>query len=312
MTNSVNLALLRRDGDIHASVFIEPVLFLKKYFVDRGWKVSITDNHLSQDCINIVFGAHAVPGRVRDEKARLIIFNLEPLGVGSPFDTVGYRELLSASPTIDYDGQNLKYYHSHGTGKFPPREVVTFSDARYPVFDKKIPVSNRSSDLLFFGSLNPYRVDLLRKIANIGVRLRVITPSQPVYGVERDKLILCSSAVLNLPYYENAPFEQVRVYHVLSLGTPVISHIPNLIPEGYSKAVTWVNPSHMEEFFRVNFRSVDWFTEAEVQLTRWRECSASIGLTCLEEFVRNACQEYCDPTGQVPKFLQSSSDNLTA
>jgi len=285
MSRSVNLALMRRDGDVHASVFIEPASFIKKHLSLRGWDVSVTDNCFSHDLVNIVFGAHAVHEKLRFDTARKIIFNLEPLGVGSYFDTFLYREFLKSSVTIDYHVSNISYYNHNDKPERLRRGVFNFSNAGYAIFDSRRPVRERSPILLFFGSLNNARLESLRKVVSAGVDLRVISPSKPSYGADRDRLIINSRAVLNIPYYENGPLEQVRLFHVLSLGTPVISHIPCSVPDAYSRSITWVSVDVLEEFFKTTFRTDNWSDEAECQLEAWRQTNSDLDCQQLEEMI---------------------------
>lgn len=285
MSRSVNLALMRRAGDIHASVFIEPASFIKKHLSSRGWDVSVTDNCFSYDLVNIVFGAHAVHDKLRFDTARKIIFNLEPLGVGSYFDTPLYRDFLKSSVTIDYHAGNISYYNHNDKPESLPRGVFNFSNADYEIFGRRRPIRERSPILLFFGSLNNSRLESLRKVVNAGVDLRVISPNKPSYGADRDRLIINSRAVLNIPYYKNSPLEQVRLFHVLSLGTPVISHIPCAVPDVYRRSITWVSVDVLDEFFKTTFRTDGWSNEAELQLEAWRQTNSELDCRDLEEMI---------------------------
>ena len=93
--------------------------------------------------------------------------------------------------------------------------------APYLQGDHAVPLEERPIDLLFFGSINPRRRALLDRIEALGLQVAMF--DSPLYGPERDAFIAQAKAVVNMHFYPSSRFEQVRVSHCLSLGTPVIS-----------------------------------------------------------------------------------------
>ena len=86
---------------------------------------------------------------------------------------------------------------------------------------KPIPLEERPIDLLFIGSMNERRRAWLDRIEACGLNVAMFDSA--LYGAERDAFILQAKAVVNAHFYESSRFEQARVSHCLSLGTPVIS-----------------------------------------------------------------------------------------
>jgi SAM-dependent methyltransferase len=94
----------------------------------------------------------------------------------------------------------------------------------------------------------------------------------PLYGEERDRYIRLSKAVLNCHYYESAAFEQVRAFHCLSLGTPIIAERNSLTQadDVFQQAVTWIDEDTLELFFKQTFGRPEFFEQARMQLKAWR------------------------------------------
>src|SRR2546427_705882 len=80
---------------------------------------------------------------------------------------------------------------------------------------------DRPIDLLFFGSMNPRRRAFIDRVESHGLQVSMF--DHAIYDAERDHFIRQAKAVINCHFYESSRFEQVRAFHCLSLGTPVIS-----------------------------------------------------------------------------------------
>jgi hypothetical protein len=82
-------------------------------------------------------------------------------------------------------------------------------------------------DVLFYGSLNDRRREVLQGIERAGLaagkrNLRVVH-AYGAYGASRDALVSRAKIVLNLHFYEAKVFEVVRVSQLLANGRFVIS-----------------------------------------------------------------------------------------
>ena len=74
--------------------------------------------------------------------------------------------------------------------------------------------------MLFYGSLNDRRREVLLKLEAAGARVH---HAFGVYGEERDALIARAKLVLNVHFYESKVFEIVRVSYLLANGKAVIT-----------------------------------------------------------------------------------------
>jgi len=90
----------------------------------------------------------------------------------------------------------------------------------------------------------------------------------PLYGPERDALIRKAKAVVNIPFYETARFEQIRAFLCLSLGTPVLSErLTSISPsENFDDYVTWFDNSHIDQLFGKKFGTHDFYDEMRTKV----------------------------------------------
>lgn len=225
--------------------------------------------------VNLVFGAHLGVPKDWNDRFCCVWFNQEQIGQGGATLPPEYLELLATSHVIDYDPANVASYP-----KAPVRysedgsrllEVVPLLHA--PFLQRSgggIPLADRPLDLLFFGSMNEERVQLIERIERCGVS--VARFDHPMFGPERDEYIGQSKAVLNLPFYGSNRFEQVRVFNALSIGTPVVSlRRPGLVVEpAYENSVQWFGEPDLEPYFKSEFGTHPWLSRSKQQLEHWK------------------------------------------
>jgi SAM-dependent methyltransferase len=95
----------------------------------------------------------------------------------------------------------------------------------------------------------------------------------PLYGPERDQFIAQAKAVVNTHFYESSRFEQARVAHCLSLGTPVIAErTPKTRPHpAFNECVLWIESEQLEQFFTEEFGTPAFFLAAQQALLRFQQ-----------------------------------------
>lgn len=262
----VHLAIMQPAGYVHSLGFVDQARYLRYQLRRLGAQVSLAKNRLREDAINIVFGAHL--GFPADWRRRhtCLFFNLEQLGRGGASVSADYLALLRSSAVIDYDPGNVAAYCAD------PADVPLVSFGHAPYLDDGLdcPLEARPIDLLFFGSLNDRRRAFIAEVEDAGVQ--VATFDHPLYGPERDEFIRQAKAVLNCSFYETSRFEQARVSHCLSLGTPVISelHAASEPAPAFEAAVCWLPPGGTREFFRTRFGTPAFFDDARGRLAAFR------------------------------------------
>jgi len=261
----IHLCIVQPLGYVHSLGFIDPARYFRHQFRRFGARVSMAKNRLRHDAVNFVFGAHLGFDPAQRERHACVFVNLEQLGEGGAQVPQSYLNLLATSAVVDYDADNVAAY-AKDVDTVP---VVPMLYAPYLADDAAMPLARRPIDLLFIGSMNARRRALIDRIEALGVQVAMFDSA--LYGEERDHFITQAKAVLNMHFYDTSRFEQVRVSHCLSLGTPVISERgaacrPHAAFDG---CVQWFDEGSLERVL-AEFKSADFAGHAQAALERFR------------------------------------------
>lgn len=268
----VHLAVMQPPGYVHSLGFLDHARYLRYQFRRLGAEVTIAKNRLREDSVNFVFGAHLGFQPELCDRYACVFVNLEQLGDGGAKVNPEYLQLLRQSAVIDYDAANTPAYAQD------PADVPLVSFLHAPYLTPQatgvedIALEDRPIDLLFFGSMNPRRKAFLDRVEQCGANVAAF--DQPLYGEERDQFIRQAKAVVNCHFYESSRFEQARVFHCLSLGTPVISERAERTqpPLPFEEAVFWLEGEQgLERFFTDYFGTPEFFVQARAQLERFAQ-----------------------------------------
>jgi predicted SAM-dependent methyltransferase len=258
----IHLSIVQPANYVHSLGFLDQARYFRHQFRRMGAEVTISQNRLRHDAVNFVFGAHL--GFEADLRSRYscIFVNLEQLGQGGAKVSPDYLKLLSSSAVVDYDNDNIAAYAQH------PEDVLVapFLYAPYLSPADSIELAQRPIDVLFIGSMNDRRREMIRRIESTGLQVSVF--DQALYGPERDQFIVQAKAVFNAHYYDSSRFEQARASHCLSLGTPVISERgPNTRPHAaFEDSVLWVDDGDVERYFKTHFGTPAFYAQAHAAL----------------------------------------------
>jgi hypothetical protein len=207
---------------------LEAAEYIHYKLLALGHQSELAINKYGKDNLNIIFGAHISPANTPIFPKNTIIFNTEQLPENSAWNNQAYRNVLLENYVWDYSSANLALIgHTN-------KSLVEF------YYEKKLlrinPTQNQKIDLLFYGSLNDRRIQILKKLEQSGLVVRV---AANLYGPERDTLLSQSLAVLNLHYYDSQLFQQIRCFYPLINRIPVISenYPQNSSPKIYSESV---------------------------------------------------------------------------
>lgn len=264
----IHLSIVQPPGYVHWMALLDQMRYFRFQFKRLGRQVSMAKNRLRHDAVNIVFGAHLGFDPALRSNHTCIFVNLEQLGSGGAPIAPSYLDLLSTSGVIDYDPANVGSYAS------VPEDVplAPLQYAPYLNSGKAPALEDRPIDLLFVGSLNERRKSWIERVESTG---RVVTCfDAPLYGEERDAYIRQAKAVLNVHFYDACRFEQARVSHCLSLGTPVISErtARTAVPAAFEDSVLWVQGDELEQFFAQDFGSPACLDAFRSGLERFSTC----------------------------------------
>ncbi|XHS77690.1 methyltransferase domain-containing protein [Burkholderiaceae bacterium UC74_6] len=260
---AVHLCIVQPASYVHSLGFIDQARYFRYQFRQLGAQVSIAKNRLRHDAVNVIFGAHLGFDAAQTRRYACVFVQLEQLGQGGANLRPDYLRLLQQAAVIDYDADNLAAYAS------APQDVplVSFQHAPYlkPI-DGGIPLEERPIDLLFIGSMNDRRRAWLDRVEACS---RVVSLfDSALYAQERDDFIRQAKSVVNCHFYESARFEQARVAHCLSLGTPVISERTDQTRPhaAFEDCVLWLQGDQLEQFFTEDFDTPTYFDFARAAL----------------------------------------------
>ncbi len=265
---SIHLCIVQPAGYVHSLGLLDPARYFRFQFRRLGATVSMAKNRLRHDAVNIVFGAHLGFDAALGQRYSCLFVNLEQLGDGGAQVSADYLKLLATSAVVDYDAANVASY-ARQADDVP---LVPFLYAPYLTPAEPLPLEERPIDLLFFGSMNARRRAWLDRIEAAGRSVTVFDSA--LYGPERDHYIAQAKAVLNVHFYETSRFEQARVSHCLSLGTPVISErSAQTHPHpDFEDSVLWLqSDEERAQFFRDDFGTAACFDAMRAGLDRFRD-----------------------------------------
>lgn len=230
MTPFDSVVVFRPPGYAH-NCFAESALAMNEAAKDLGWipenrpVIEATGPESLKGLVKpLVYGAVVAPSWVSGLPEGSVLYNLEQSG--APITWGAYQDVLRQSLIWDYDPVN--------------RGANPWSVCRigyHPVLRRIHRHDDRPIDVLFYGSLNARRNDVLDQLRQKGLKVVARFGS---YGEERDALLAQSKVILNLHYHRpEAIFEQVRCQYPLSNGIAVVSEtgISREVETEYAEAV---------------------------------------------------------------------------
>ena len=196
----------------HAEVFREVAEALHACLVDLGYETLLVTGVPPEGLRAIVFGASAYRDAL---PADAVLYNMEQ--VGSQWFTTTLVERYRKHVVWDYSAVNAERFVSLGLSM---PVVVPFG--YHPCLSRieRKPEAERDIDVLFVGSMNDRRAEILNRLEDEGLRVERLFN---VYGEERDAYYARAKVVVNIHFYESAVFEAARVSYCAANGVCVVS-----------------------------------------------------------------------------------------
>ena len=284
----IHLCIQQPTGYVHSLGLLDQARYFRYQFRRLGLTVSLAKNRLRHDALNFVFGAHLGFDAAQRERYACIFVNLEQLGEGGAKVSAAYLKLLGSSAVVDYNEDNRAAY----AADVDDVPVVPLLHAPYLQPEQSIPLEERPIDLLFIGSMNERRRAWLDRIEALGLSVAMF--DGPLYGPERDQFILQAKAVVNAHFYESSRFEQARVAHCLSLGTPVIAErTARTQPHpAFEDCVLWLEGEQLEQFFSDDFGTPEFFEASREALRRFEKADPIEAYADLVGFAVGFCRTH--------------------
>jgi SAM-dependent methyltransferase len=209
------ITLIRPQGYLHTEAFRELAETLQAGFETLGHTSRIQENSFDPGWTNLILGAHLLaPEQMQMIPQGSIIYNLEQLG-GAQLKPA-YYELGARLQIWDYDLRNLEQWKRLNCAYAPVHAPIGY----VPELTRIPPAPCQDIDVLFYGSLNPRRNQVLNALKDAGVKVHAVFG---VYGKDRDNLIARARIVLNIHFYESKVFEIVRVSYLLANSKAVVT-----------------------------------------------------------------------------------------
>ncbi|HXZ40891.1 MAG TPA: hypothetical protein VEG68_09120 [Terriglobales bacterium] len=208
------IVLIRPPAYLHTEAFREIAETLQFGFRSVGHTAEIVENVFDSAATNLILGAHLLsPGQTRQVPRGSILYNLEQIG-GAQLQPA-YYELGRQHQVWDYDASNIEKWNAMNCSYAPVHVPVGYVPELTRIASRPHDI-----DILFYGSLNERRNQVLNSLKNSGVKVQTVFG---VYGRDRDELIARSKLILNIHFYDAKVFEIVRVSYLLANSKAVVT-----------------------------------------------------------------------------------------
>lgn len=209
--------IARPPGYQHSGAFTELAELIAHGLADLGHGATAGFNQLRPGTRPILIGCHLMdPATVRQMPADTIILNTEQI-----HDQLKVNERILEwvrhFEVWDYSARNIE-----ALSQLTSRPVKLLRIGHHPALARIESVPEPDIDVLFYGTRNERRLQVLRQLVAEGAKVHSVFG---VYGAERDALIARAKIVLNMHYYEAQIFEIVRVFYLMTNRKAVVSEI---------------------------------------------------------------------------------------
>lgn len=175
-----------------------------------GYEVSTEHAAVRRDAINIVcFAHHLAPETLQGMGANCIVLNFEQIVAGSQAFNESYLTLLRNHYVWDYSQHNLARYAELGipNGHHVPLGYEEESGDNLRVEDV-LPEALQDIDVLFFGSLNQRRAQVIDAMRRKG--LHVACNDNVLWETtHRNLMIRRAKLVLNMHFFDNSRIVEI-------------------------------------------------------------------------------------------------------
>ncbi|SFV34658.1 hypothetical protein [Hyphomicrobium facile] len=214
----VTIVTITPDGNPHSAAFDDLTLGFEGAFRSLGVDVQRKTNALGNAGVNLLLGAHLIDSQELADRipSNTVIINLEQVTGFDVRSRPVYLSLLSRLAVWDYSVRNIEALRRL-TGS---RYVRHFSIGYTPEMTRDLPPTTQTTDVLFYGSINPRREAILAGLMAAGMNVKHLFS---VYGEARDRAIAEAKVVLNVHFYEDSIHEIVRTSYLLANRKAVVS-----------------------------------------------------------------------------------------
>lgn len=229
--------------------FVDIVFGVKQSLSNSGINCkiinSIHNKRADSKDIYICFGLHDYDGILPKKYIAYQMEQTNQPSSGHSWFTSRYIDILKGAIAVwDYSLKNIQYLKKLGISRF---EYVPLG--YMPCLDiiPRVPESEKSIDILFYGSQNLRRKKLYNELGGLGIKVEFCWNN--LWGDELNKKISQAKIVLNIHFYENPILETSRLSYLISNGAFVISEPSTdpILDKEYGKYLVWAQYDHIVE-----------------------------------------------------------------
>lgn len=197
-------------GYTHSHAFDEVALGLQGAFQELGGSAPIVrEMNEFAGRSPIIYGGNLLPPEITAHlPCDSVVINLEQVSDESTWMNERYAAVLKAFPVLDYSPRNRRNLAAKGIEHAGVLEIG-YSECLSQI--RHVPV--KDIDVLFYGSMNERRRDVLVALHEAGLK---VVHLFNVYGAERDAAIARAKIVINIHHYASGVFEIVRISYLLA------------------------------------------------------------------------------------------------
>ncbi len=202
-------------GYIHAAAFNEVAETIHYGLRSLGHDSVLTTEGMLPGRQHIILGSNLLPQYPLPLAPDAILYNLEQVDAGSSWLRPELLEIFRRYTLWDYSKQNAVRLEALGV------KVAHILPLGYVKELTRIqPAPEPDIDVLFFGSINPRRQEIVNRMKAAGLR---VVAAFGIYGKKRDQLISRAKLLLNVHFYDTKVLEMVRISYLLANHCAVLS-----------------------------------------------------------------------------------------
>jgi hypothetical protein len=202
-------------GYIHSAAFHEVAESLHYALLQLGHDSILTTEGILPGRRHIVLGSNLLPHYPLPIADDAILYNLEQIEIGSSWFSPALIALFQRYVLWDYSQQNTVAFKTLDVN------VAQVLPIGYIKELTRIPHLVESDiDVLFFGSMNARRQEIVNQMSAAGLQVRSIFG---MYGNTRDAYISRAKLLLNVHFYDAKILELVRISYLLANHCTVLS-----------------------------------------------------------------------------------------
>ncbi len=195
------ITILQPKNYIHSSAFAEVMESLAYGFGHLGHRTRLTKNHISTTGHTIILGANLLrPDQILSLPAEAIVYNLEQITSESAWISPEWLDSMKGRIIWEYSAQNVSYWRTNRV------QAVYVPIGYCPTLTRIDRTQTKDIDVVFYGSLNDRRLNILNALQARNLRIAVLNGT---YGRQRDSIIGRSKMAINIHYYVPNIFEVV-------------------------------------------------------------------------------------------------------